>query len=177
MKLPVSSRNEVYSKSGSKRLNYFAGQLLTAEGLRTEQEYFIEKLCQHNRAAFDVGIIKGLTITCRGKHVSVRPGFAMDIASRLVELPMACNFNLPSDNGTWDIILGLVEVQVDPAPSIDNIDANNGQNFYNIQEHIKLWIQKTISKKEENVPATAIMLGRISAKNGQCQVVKTTDKK
>ena len=177
MKRSVSSRNEVCSIPGSKRLNYFAGQLLTTEGLREEQEYFIEKLCQHNRAAFDVGIIKGLTIKCRGQHVSVRPGFAMDIASRLVELPMACNFNLPGDNGTWDIILGLVEVQVDPVPSTDNSDTNSGQNFYSIQEHVKIWVQETISKKEDNAPATAILLGRISAKNGQYQVVKITDKK
>jgi len=43
-----------------RRVNYFAGRLLTAEDFRAEQEYHREKSRRHNRRLHGSGVASGL---------------------------------------------------------------------------------------------------------------------
>ena len=165
---------EVLSIPGSKRVNYFYGQLFTEDVLQEEQRYFINKLRQHNRAIFNLGIIKGLTLECTGQLASVSSGFAMDSSGRLIELSANYSFNLPEKNGSWDILLEIVEEKCDPVPYIGQISNDNENEFKEsrIQEITKILARDIRTKNNKHNSDTAIYLGRIEIVNGKCKVEK-----
>src|SRR5215813_8896206 len=45
------------------RVRYFSGQLITADDMRSKQEYFREKLRRHNRYLHGWGVVCGLDVT------------------------------------------------------------------------------------------------------------------
>lgn len=63
------------------RLRYFPRQLLTADDLRAEQEYFREKLRRHNRYLHGWGVVCGCVVelvsNARPWRVRVCPGYAV----------------------------------------------------------------------------------------------------
>jgi len=60
------------------RTSFHSGQLLTAEDLNREQDYFRNKLKRHNRMLHGFGLVFGLRVTVAGGKVLVEPGFALD---------------------------------------------------------------------------------------------------
>ena len=76
-----------------KRLSYFAGQVLTIEGLELEQQYFREKLKRHNRTLHGFGIVSGLKVTVRHGAIVVEPGLALDCEGN--ELVVSSEQSLP----------------------------------------------------------------------------------
>jgi hypothetical protein len=164
---------EVLSIPGPKRVNYFHGQVLSVDAFREEQEYFISKLRQQNRAIFNTGIIKGLKLTCSGNRISISRGFAMDAAGRLVEISATCNVDMPGNDGTWDIFLELTEEKSNPTRSTIENDTECKQVFCNIQEVTKIWIREMPSKKDESFTDSAIFLGCITATNDRYDIGKT----
>ena len=67
--------------SGSERLRYFSRQLLTADDMRTEQEYFREKQRRHNRLLHGAGTVCGLEVMADPEAgpmaVKICPGYAL----------------------------------------------------------------------------------------------------
>src|SRR5438445_7319432 len=67
--------------SGLERLRYFPRQLLTADDMRIEQEYFREKQRRHNRLLHGWGVVCGLEVLLDPQAgalaVSVCPGYAL----------------------------------------------------------------------------------------------------
>jgi hypothetical protein len=67
--------------TSAERVRYFPRQLLTADDMRTEQEYFREKLRRHNRYLHGWGVVCGLEVVAdmtRGAmYVAVCPGYAL----------------------------------------------------------------------------------------------------
>jgi hypothetical protein len=61
-----------------KRLRFFTGQVLTAESLELEQQYFREKLKRHNRTLHGFGIVSGLEVSVQSGQIIVEPGLALD---------------------------------------------------------------------------------------------------
>lgn len=61
-----------------KRLRFFTGQLLTAESLELEQQYFREKLKRHNRTLHGFGIVSGLEVNVQSGQIIVEAGLALD---------------------------------------------------------------------------------------------------
>jgi hypothetical protein len=62
------------------RVRYFPRQLLTADDMRTEQEYFREKLRRHNRFLHGWGVVCGLEVVrdpVQAMKVKVCPGYAL----------------------------------------------------------------------------------------------------
>src|SRR5262245_59615180 len=64
------------------RVSYFPRQLLTAEDMVTEQEYFRQKLRRHNRYLHGWGVVCGLEVTQAPMaghpwRVRVEPGYAL----------------------------------------------------------------------------------------------------
>ncbi|HWN08076.1 MAG TPA: hypothetical protein VNO50_02150 [Pyrinomonadaceae bacterium] len=60
------------------RTSFHAGQLLTADDLNREQDYFRNKLKRHNRVLHGFGVVSGLRVSIAGGKVLVEPGFALD---------------------------------------------------------------------------------------------------
>jgi hypothetical protein len=68
--------------AGLERLSYVPRQLLTADDMRAEQEYFREKQRRHNRLLHGWGVVCGLEVvkdtrSDRPFWVNVRPGYAL----------------------------------------------------------------------------------------------------
>ncbi len=68
--------------SGSERVRYFSRQLITAEDMRAEQEYFLNKLRRHNRMLHGSGVVCGLEVSdasdsAHPQRVAVSCGYAL----------------------------------------------------------------------------------------------------
>jgi hypothetical protein len=67
--------------SGQERVRYFPRQLLTADDMRTEQEYFREKQRRHNRLLHGWGVVCGLKVVpdpaTGPMAVNICPGYAL----------------------------------------------------------------------------------------------------
>ena len=164
------TRIEAVSIPGPKRLNYYDGQLLLSDGLREEQMYFLHKLCQQNRAHFSIGVIKGLTLTCSEQLVTVSPGFAMDNVGQLIELSVPYSFELPGKDGSWEIIIELVEEKCNSSWWSDEFAPSGDQQFSSIQETIKIWAREISNDGARVTPDTSIRLGRITVNKGSFKV-------
>jgi hypothetical protein len=83
------------SSSALERLNYFPRQLITADDMRLEQEYFLEKLRRHNRFLHGWGVVCGLEVCIIEKlNISISPGYALDPYGNEIYLPTDFAFNL-----------------------------------------------------------------------------------
>ena len=105
--------------SGTVRLNFFPGRLLTADDLREEQEYHREKHRRHLQMLHGFGVVDGLevAIAADGATISVEPGIAIDEYGReivlddLVVLPIPFNTASPIC-----VVVQYAERLVDPVP-------------------------------------------------------------
>lgn len=82
--------------SPPKRPNYFAGQVLTADDFRAEQEYHRKKRQLLNRMLHGYGVVCGLRVV-PARHparVIVEPGLALDAAGREIVLPEPAEVDL-----------------------------------------------------------------------------------
>ena len=166
---PVT-RIEAISIPGPKRLNYHYGQLLSSDSFREEQMYFLHKLCQQNRAHFSTGVIKGLTLACSERLVTVSPGFAMDSLGQLIELSVPHSFELSGEAGTWDIIIELVDEKCNSSRSPDDFALSGDQQFDSIRETIKIWACGISNDEARVTPDTSVFLGRIKVNKGSFEV-------
>jgi hypothetical protein len=60
-----------------KRVRYFAGMLLSAEDLKTDQNYYQEKRKMHNRCLHGYGVVCGLEVSMWKGGIRVSPGVAL----------------------------------------------------------------------------------------------------
>jgi len=79
-----------------KRLRFFTGQLLTAESLELEQQYFREKLKRHNRTLHGFGIVSGLKVTVKRGAIIVTPGLALDCEGNELVVSSAQTLPVPA---------------------------------------------------------------------------------
>jgi len=101
-----------------KRPRFFTGQILTAESLEVEQEYFREKLKRHNRTLHGFGIVSGLKVRIDAGQIMVEPGLALDcegnelvVGATVVVSPGAC------DRPSAYVQVGFAEVYTDLIPA------------------------------------------------------------
>jgi len=166
-----STRTQIYSEVTAKRVTYYVGQILTADLLREEQAYFLEKLRQHNRATLDVGIIKGLDVTCVNNMVSINKGFAMDTIGRIIELTTSCCIEIPEEDGIWDVFICYEEEIVEePLPEWDAW--TNQKDYKCVQEGVGVSIGKVPNTDDIDKTEESILLGRVIKKRGICQVAE-----
>ena len=103
--------------AGVKRLNYFEGQLLSAEDLRAEQTYFIARRYLLNRALHGRGVVTGLSITVGADSsngtVSVEPGLAFDAKGREIDVCERATLDIPSATSSQYVIVEYIERETD----------------------------------------------------------------
>ena len=80
------------------RVRYFPRQLITADDMRQEQDYFREKLRRHNRLIHGWGIVCGLVVTAAPSqvpwNVMICPGYALGPYGDEIHVPQAVDFDL-----------------------------------------------------------------------------------
>jgi hypothetical protein len=82
------------------RVRYFPRQLLTADDMRAEQDYFREKLRRHNRMLFGRGVACGLQVQPKdaadktSSIMVVCPGYALSPAGDDIFVPKPVEFDL-----------------------------------------------------------------------------------
>jgi hypothetical protein len=165
----VSTRTEVCSRPGPKRINFFDGRLLTASDFRAEQAYLLGELRRLTRATLGRGVIDGLQVTGDGQGVVVAPGVAVDGLGRLVELDRRCRFTLPARRGAWDLYVELVEAPSDPvpAPPAQPPGAGDALQCATTQQSVTLWLRRRAPRGRRQHIAGAVWLAHLVAVRGR----------
>lgn len=88
--------------SYQERVHYFSRQLITADDMTAEQEYFREKLRRHNRFLHGWGVVCGCEVTPvkngTPREVQVSPGYVITPQGDEILIPEKVNFDLA---GNW----------------------------------------------------------------------------
>ncbi len=88
--------------TGLERVRYFSRQLITADDMRAEQEYFREKLRRHNRMLHGSGVVWGCEVVPNSNsdhpwQVKVCPGYLITPRGDEIEIEHAVDFDLASN--------------------------------------------------------------------------------
>ena len=139
-----------------KRVNYFTGQLLTADDLIAEQNYHLEKHRQHNRLCHGYGVIEGLNVSVakeNGKStVIVGPGAAIDSAGNLIQLCDPARLTLPESGTPLFVAIRFAECPTDPVPTLGEPSSGlgNSEQYARIQEQCEVFLSPTAGPDLEN---------------------------
>src|SRR4051812_15826237 len=84
--------------AGAERVRYFPRQLLTADDMRLEQEYFREKQRRHNRFLHGWGVVCGLEVKLDADQgplaIRICPGYALGPCGDEIYVAEAVPFDL-----------------------------------------------------------------------------------
>jgi hypothetical protein len=116
------------------RVRYFPGQLLLADDLTAEQEYFLEKHRRHNRALHGAGVVSGLEVSRQKDSVVVQPGLALDCRGEEISICEPVELAFPEEGEKAYIFLSYAEKMTDPVPPA----AGEDLQFSRIEESFKL---------------------------------------
>jgi hypothetical protein len=101
-----------------KRLRYFAGQFLSAEDLRAEQDYFREKSKRHNRVLHGSGVVSGLKVAIENGELHLSPGMALDCEGNEIVVDAQQTIALPPGRtGAQYLTLRYAETATDFSPT------------------------------------------------------------
>lgn len=86
------------------RVRYFPRQLMTAEDMRAEQDYFLERMRRHNRMLHGWGIVGGLQVQPAATadkpwQVRICPGFGLSPQGDEIHVPVPVLFDLARPAG------------------------------------------------------------------------------
>jgi hypothetical protein len=150
---------------GLTRVNYFSGQLLTADDFQAEQDYFRAKARRHNRMLLGAGIVTGLEVALDPSSdeqpvVSVGAGYAIapDGEELLLRASRLCRLHATISSGF--VTLQYVERISDPiAPT-----GEHSHQASRIHEGALIGFAETL-------PAHAIGLAKLDRENGTWHIV------
>jgi hypothetical protein len=151
---------------GLTRVNYFSGQVLTADDFQAEQDYFRAKHRRHNRMLLGAGIVTGLEVALEPSSsgeqpvVSVGAGYAIAPDGEELFLPASRMCRLHATISSGFVTLQYVERLSDPiAPT-----GEDGYQASRIQEGALIGFAETLS-------ANAIGLAKLARQNGTWHLV------
>jgi hypothetical protein len=110
-----------------KRLNFFDGQILSAEDFKDEQTYHIEKRQSHNRHVHGAGIVRGLGVSVIRDYLAVQPGYAIDCQGRDIVVPQAIKLDLPTGKAPIFVTLRYVETKLCQYPVLSEAIDSYGE--------------------------------------------------
>ena len=120
------------------RPTFFAGQLLTAEHLRLEQEYLNRKRHLQNLATVGAGVVTGLAVSAEpgGKEIRVTAGYAVDGWGREIIVPADVCVPWPSGirrpPRRWGVAIEYAEHDTDPVPTTSGSASSTVSEGYSI---------------------------------------------
>jgi hypothetical protein len=109
------------------RVNYFTGQVLTADDLRAEQDYLRELHRRHIRTCHGWGVVEGLEVASgTGDHgLLVEPGLALSACGDEICVPDRVEIDLAplaTASATAYVAIRASETKVNPVPVVDSAD-------------------------------------------------------
>lgn len=118
-----------------KRVRYFYGQLLSAEELSAEQEYFLEKHRRHNRTLHGAGVVSGLEVSRQRDSIVVQPGLGLNCRGEEISICGPVELAFPVAGERAYLLLSYAEKMTDPVPA-----PGEGENmqFSRIEESFEL---------------------------------------
>ena len=141
------------------RINYSAGQVLTAADLQAEQKYFMERLRLHNLNCHGIGIVSGLEVSISdgpARSIVVSPGTALDPLGNEITLSSAVRCPLPQKCELAYLVLYWAERGIDPV-SVPGIDTEQEVNS-RIEEYAILKYKPEESQAHNH---TGVVLARL----------------
>lgn len=106
-----------------KRPSFFAGQLIDAATLESEQDYLREKQRRHNRNLHGFGIVSGLDVRVEATsdsdaaRIVVEPGYAIDRCGEEIALPVGVRLAAPADGDATFVSLRHWEHSCEQPPA------------------------------------------------------------
>lgn len=142
-----------------RRPRFFSGQVLRAEDLQAQQDYFRERLRLQNRIAFGTGVAFGLSVACSdtatGARVAVAPGCVVDPNGELVtlreETRVPAGLHLPAY-----VCIRYAERPCDPVPA----ESEGALEPTRIEESARVTI-------EVDLPEDGVALARLVKREGR----------
>ena len=122
-----------------RRVNYVTGQLLTAEDLQRDQEYFRDRLRRHNRALHGWGVVSGLDVDAVQDNdgtvvVTVAAGAALSPQGDEIVVAEQVSLALPAAGAQWVVATRYDERLVEPLPAAAAGMGDPGVRFGAIEE-------------------------------------------
>jgi len=128
----------VSEDKGLERVNYYYGQVLSADDFEAEQNYFLGKLRRHNRYLHGWGIVSGFSVSVskQSATVVVEPGIAIDCFGNEVVLDRETECAMPKHTGKLYVVIEYVESKNSPAPIVCDSPSGGEQKlaYSRIQE-------------------------------------------
>ena len=116
-----------------RRVRYFFGQVLSAEDLSAEQEYFLEKHRRHNRTLHGAGVVFGLEVSRQKDSVVVQPGLGLNCRGEEIFICEPVELPFPEVGEKAFLILSYAEKMTAPVPA-----AGEDMQFSRIEESFKV---------------------------------------
>ena len=151
---------------GLARVNYFSGQVLTADDFQAEQDYFRAKHRRHNRMLLGAGIVTGLEVALEASSsgeqpvVSVGAGYAITPEGEELFLPASRTCRLHATILSGFVTLQYVERLSDPIGPT----GEDRHQASRIQEGALIGFAETLS-------ANVIGLAKLERQNGTWHLV------
>jgi len=140
-----------------KRVRYFPGQLLSADDLTTEQDYFRGKQKIRNKLLLGYGVASGLRTTVAGGAVTVSPGLALAPRGNEIIVDRSTTLKIPGVREPVFLLLEYVEKETDPVPAGDGMEASRIEEGY--------WLSF------RSVPSSdAVPLAKLARRSGRWQL-------
>jgi hypothetical protein len=155
------------------RVNFFHGQLLSADDLRTEQDYHRRMRYLHNRLLHGWGIVEGCEVEDDGGGVLVGPGVAIDSLGRELVLPEPAHVDLPpeaavEEQTVWYVVARWEEIPSAPVP----VGVGDGDEVA-----FSRWIERcaiSIGSVAPEDEGSALLLAALTAAAGNVASVDTS---
>lgn len=152
------------------RVNYFDGQLLSAEDFRQEQTYFRARLRRRNRFLHGTGIVSGLQVSVgndnQGPCVTIQPGFALDPRGEELQLCAPRALPLPVSGKSLLVQLLFAEKPTPPLPVAPSEAAGDEHQFSRIEETVAIVL-------EPKAQLDAVPIARLAFTRGHWRVDRT----
>jgi hypothetical protein len=152
---------------GLRRVNFFAGQLLSVADFTAEQDYIRNKIHRRNRVLYGAGVVTGLEVTLErsgGKaQVVIAPGLALNARGEEIEVSEPTALALPAQGKVLLVLLHYAEQPCHPVPALASdpqADPQEEVSFSRITETFSATLAP-------NTDATAIALARLNFSRGR----------
>src|SRR4030095_7696363 len=148
---------------GLQRVNYFSGQLLSAEDFVAEQDYFRRTRHRLNRLLYGAGVVAGLRVTVEragsSTQVVIAPGLALNAQGEEIEVSAPTPLSLPAQGKALLVLLHYAEQPCRPVPSPDTDPQTQP-----LHSRITETFTATLAPSADD---TAIALARVSFSRGR----------
>jgi hypothetical protein len=149
--------------TGMQRVNFFSGQMLSADDFTTEQDYIRGKFRRLNRMLHGAGLVSGLEVKVEasggGARIVITPGFAISPTGDEIEVCAPASLLLPATGTSLLVLLHYAEQPCRPVPKLTT-EGDAPTVFSRITETCSVTLAPTVDD-------AAVALARVKFSRGR----------